>query len=114
EQEKAGNIVVARFTDPLAKDKLGLQMPFLVLTPEGTGRRVIWIGSGDLWRLRQDKEMFHERFWTKLIRYAGSATQGKTTKRITPYLGRTHAANKPIRLDAKIFGKGGEPLGPKA
>lgn len=114
EQEKAGNIVVARFSDPLAKDKSGQQMPFLVLTPEGTGRRVLWVGSGEFWRLRQFREMFHERFWTKMIRYTGSSTQGKATKRITPYLGRTHAANKPIRLDAKIFGKSGEPLGPKA
>ncbi len=114
DQEKAGTIVVARFGDPLAKDKNGQQMPFLVMTPEGTGRRVLWIGSGELWRLRQFKEMFHERFWTKLIRFTGSSSRGTATRRITPYLGRSYPANKPIRLDAKIFGKGGEPLGPKS
>ncbi len=114
EQEKAGNIVVARYTDPQSKDKTGQQMPYIVVTPEGTGRRVIWLGSGELWRLRQYKEMFHERFWTKLIRYAGASNQGQSTKRITLYAGRTFKANRPIPIDAKIFGKEGKPLDAKA
>lgn len=114
EQEKTGQIVVARFVDPVAKDKNGKQMPFIVTTPEGAGRRVIWLGSGELWRLRMFKESYHERFWTKLLRWAGSANQGKTNKRITAFLNTVYKAGKFVDFEARIDGKGGEPLGPKS
>ena len=114
EQEKTGQIVVARFTDPMSKDKNGRQMPFIVVTPEGAGRRVIWLGAGEMWRLRMFKEAYHERFWTKLLRWAGSANQGKISKRLALFLNTAYKAGRFIDFEIRADNKGGEPLGPKA
>jgi hypothetical protein len=109
---KVGSIVIARFMDPSAKDKNGLQQPFIVTTPPASNRRVVWIGSGEMWRLRMYKEIFHERFWTKLARYVGSSNQGAATSRIKAYVGRKQVANKPFDVQYKLEGKGGKPLDP--
>jgi hypothetical protein len=114
EQEKTGQIVVARFTDPMAKDKNGRQMPFIVVTPEGAGRRVVWLGAGEMWRLRMFKEAYHERFWTKLLRWAGSANQGKVSKRLSLFLNTAYKAGRFVDFEIRADNKGGEPLGPKA
>jgi hypothetical protein len=108
---KPGTQIVARFTDPAAAPMAdGSKQAYMVTTVPSSGRRVVWIGSSELWRLRQYKEAFHERFWTKLARYAGAGSQGKTNKRITLVMGSTYTANKWVDVEAKIDGKGGEPL----
>jgi hypothetical protein len=45
------------------------------MTP-GTGK-VVFIGSHEMWRLRMYREKYHERFWIKLARYAGSGNLGR-------------------------------------
>jgi hypothetical protein len=107
---KPGAIVAARFTDPKARLKDNTEQPFFVLSDPSSGQRVVWIGSGETWRLRQFHETYHERFWTKLARYAAAGSQGKATKRITSYVGRNYVANQVIPFEVKIDGKGGEPL----
>jgi hypothetical protein len=103
--------VVARFGDPLAKMKDGVsQQPYLVISDPNSGRRVIWIASGETWRVRQFREAFHERFWTKLTRYAGAKNQGRLAKRIQINMARTFTANRPVEIEAKIDAKGGDPL----
>jgi hypothetical protein len=115
EQAKIGSLIVARFMDPQAKmTKDGTQMPYIVATDPASNRRVVWIGSGEMWRLRQYKEVYHERFWTKLVRYAGTANAGKSNKRITVYIGRRFPAAKFVEFEAKIDGKGGQPLSPRS
>jgi hypothetical protein len=111
ESVKPGAQVVARFGDPQAKMKDGVtQQPFLVLSDPNSGRRVIWISAGETWRLRQYREAFHERFWTKLTRYAGAKNQGRLAKRIQINMARTFTANRPVEIEAKISAKGGDPL----
>jgi hypothetical protein len=114
EREKAGALVVARFTDPLARLKDGSLQPYLVISDPASGRRVVWLGSGEMWNLRRHSEAYHERFWTKLARYAASGSQGKSHKRIVPYIGPKYVGNKPFEFEAKIDGKGGEPLSKNA
>jgi hypothetical protein len=75
----------------------------------GSGK-VVWLGSGETWRLRQYREVYHERFWTKLARYAGSGTVGRLTRLGTINMGRTYAAGKPIDVEAKLFGRDLQPL----
>jgi hypothetical protein len=111
ESTKPGAQVVARFGDPQAKLKDGTtQQPYIVISDPNSGRRVIWIASGETWRLRQYRESFHERFWTKLTRYAGAKNQGRLAKRIQINMARTFTANRPVEIEAKIDAKGGEPL----
>jgi hypothetical protein len=113
EKSKTGSLVVARFFDPDPKAKLkdNTYQPYLVISPPESGRRVVWIGSAETWRLRAFREAYHERFWIKLARYAGARNQGKISRRITPFIESIYAVNRAVSMDFKIDNKGGEPLG---
>ncbi len=112
EKAKTSAVVVARFADPAGKLKDGSLQPYLVTTAPSSNRRVVWIGSGETWRLRSFNVAYHERFWMKLLRYAASNTMSRINKRIRLYMGSTHIANKPIEFEGKFEGKDGEPLAP--
>jgi hypothetical protein len=100
EAVKVGSQVVARFADPRAKLKDGSQMPWIVLSDPNSGRRVSWIANGETYRLRKFNEAYHERFWTKLLRYSAAKNQSKIK----------YKQNQFIQVDARIDGPGGEPL----
>ncbi len=112
EKPKTTSVVVARFTDPKGKLKDQTLQPYIVTTSPSSNRRVVWIGSGEIWRLRSYSVPYHERFWTKLLRYTGSNNMSRVNKRIRLYMGTTHTANKPIEFEGKFEGKEGEPLAP--
>lgn len=72
---------VARFPDPNAiKMPDGKSPPWMVTMQYGQGK-TMWIGSPEIWRLRQFRDDYYERFWTKLIRYMGSGSRRKQTQR---------------------------------
>jgi hypothetical protein len=112
EKAKTSAVVVARFADPAGKLKDNSLQPYIVTTSPSSNRRVVWLGSGEMWRLRSFNVAYHERFWMKLLRYAASNTMSRISKRIRLYMGSTHVANKPIECEAKLEGKDGEPLPP--
>jgi hypothetical protein len=91
--------------------KDGTQMPYIVLSDPNSGRRVVWIANGEIYRLRKFNESYHERFWTKLLRYAGANNQAKVSKRISLNMSSKYKTNQFINIDARIDGPGGEPLG---
>ncbi len=62
----AGGVVLAAFTDPKAKAEGGDERPFLALGKAGKGR-VTYIGSAELWRVREYKVEAYERLWRGLI-----------------------------------------------
>ena len=83
-------------------------MPYIVLSnPADPDHRIVWLGWGEMWRLRQKNEAYLERFWTKLTRYAGGLNQGKVVKRITPNFGRVFTVGQPVVMAASIDDKGG-------
>ncbi len=112
EKAKSSAVVVARFPDPAGKLKDGSLQPYIVTSSPSSNRRVVWLGSGEMWRLRSYNVSYHERFWMKLLRYAASNTMSRISKRIRLYMGSTHIANKPIEFEGKFEGKDGEPLPP--
>ena len=112
EKPKSSAVVVARFPDPAGKLKDGSLQPYIVTSSPSSNRRVVWLGSGEMWRLRSYNVSYHERFWMKLLRYAASNTMSRISKRIRLYMGSTHIANKPIEFEGKFEGKDGEPLPP--
>lgn len=65
---KPGALVLATFADPKAKVQ-DQEQPYLATWAVEKGM-VFSIGSGEVWRLRQHREAFHERFWTELITFA--------------------------------------------
>jgi hypothetical protein len=107
-----GSTVMARFTDPEAKVKTdNTQQPFIVANAETlAGGRVIWIGSAETWRLREYKETYHERFWTKLVKYAGAKSKGAVVRPIRMELGKQYQQNRYVEVVAKIDGPDGQPL----
>jgi hypothetical protein len=66
---KPGATVVATLANPKAKTAGDKERPFLVTMARGKGR-VVYLGSGETWRLRQYREAYHENFWRQLLAYA--------------------------------------------
>src|SRR5260370_41042267 len=77
--------------------------------PYGNGR-VVWLGSAEIWRLRQYREAFHERFWTKLARYVGSGPRSQQNRHGVIVMAKTFTANNLVRLQAQMFGLDMMPL----
>jgi hypothetical protein len=110
---KPSATVVATFSDPRANLRDGREHPYLVTMPYGSGK-VVYIGSGETRRLRQYREVFHERFWTKLGRYAGSGNLTRLSRRGVLVMGREFTAGQFVRLEAQLFGRDLQPLSPGA
>ena len=109
-QKKEGCITVATFSDPLVQDAAGREQPYLVIQPQYGRGRVVWLGSGKLRRLRGFHEVYFDRFWLKLGRYASSGSVGQGTRRIIPNMGKTFAAGKFVEVQAQMFGRDLKPL----
>ncbi len=93
----------------MVKGKPGDTQPFLATGPWGEGK-VIYIASGETWRLRMFKEQYHERFWTKLLREAGSKSANTLNKRITTIMSRTGIVNRYQPFEARFEDLEGFPL----
>jgi hypothetical protein len=48
--------------------------PFLVVMPRGKGR-VVYLGSTELWRVREHEEEAHERLWLQLLGYSAGRSK---------------------------------------
>lgn len=114
---KPNATIVATFADPRARLGNGKEQPWLVTMPYGSGK-VVYLGSGESWRLRMFRETFQERFWTKLSRFAGSGMMTRLGRRGVLVMGREFTAGQVVRLEAQLFGRDLQPLtrsaGPKA
>lgn len=72
---------IARFPDPNAiKMPDGKAPPWLCVMQYGQGRTA-WVGSPEVWRLRQFKDEYFERFWTKFTRYLAAGSRRKQSRR---------------------------------
>lgn len=109
---KTSSIVAARFTDPMAKLKDNQLQPYIVMSPESLPR-VVWIGSAETWRLREYREAYHERFWTKMVQYAAAKSKGGVIRPIRIEASSIIAAGQYMEVEAKIDGPDGQPLDKK-
>jgi hypothetical protein len=66
--KKAGATVLARFGDP--RTGLDGQQPIYMAVHRFSASPVVYLGSGETWRLRRVNPAWFEMLWTKLIRYA--------------------------------------------
>jgi hypothetical protein len=116
-QAKSVATVIATF--PLAKEVGGEGLkgdqPYMVDMPAGTGKS-FFIGSQEIWRLRNYRTAYHERFWIKLARYVGSGNLGRLQKFGESNIPETMTTGKrriEYRLrgpDLKFLGKEALPL----
>lgn len=108
---KPGATVIATLSDPAAMLD-GKEHPFLVVQQFGKGR-VAYVGSSEIWRLRQYREVFFERFWVKLGRYVSAGSRTRQHRRGVLVMGRQFVSGQYVRFEAQLFGQNLEPL-PKA
>lgn len=106
---KPGATVVATITDPSARTAEGKEHPFLVTMPYGKGR-VAFVGSAELRRLRQFREVFYERFWLKLARWTAAGGRTRQNRRGVLVMGREFSSGGYVRVEAQLFGPTLEPL----
>jgi hypothetical protein len=99
---KPGANVLARYTSPDARGKDGKDAPYIVQTRVGQGM-TIFVGSGEIWRLRQYKEVYFERFWTKMARYAASFSQRKQDRRGRILMSSEFTNGNYIRITAQLL-----------
>jgi hypothetical protein len=101
---KPGATVIATFGDPRANMPDGKEQPFLVTQQVGKGI-VVYVSSGEMWRLRDFKEgeVRHERFWTKLGRYASANTRTRITRRGVPVIGKNFTTGRYIPIAVQLF-----------
>ncbi len=107
---KPSATVIATFADPRAKmrgsDK---EQPYLAAMPFGSGK-VVYLGSGETWRLRGYRELYFERFWLKLARYAGSGNLTRLSRRGVLVMGQQFSAGQYVTVEAQLFGRDLRPL----
>lgn len=107
--KKPGATVVATFADPRARLSDGREMPYLVSTQYRRGR-VLYLGWGEMWRLRQYREEFFERFATKAARYAAAGALGAQRNPSNVYVSREYPANSYVRPEAHLLGADLQPV----
>jgi hypothetical protein len=84
------------------------EMPYIVTMPYGAGK-TIFIGSGELWNLRSFDHEYHQRFWSKLVRYMG----GGNLEKINNYgliLMASTAPTGQVAVEAQVLGEDLLPL----
>ena len=107
---KQNALVLAAFDDPsVTMPDKKTPLPFLASGPWGDGK-VVWLASGEMWRLRGYRDSYHERFWTKLLRDVGSKSVNTLNKRITPVMSRYGVVNKFQTFEARFQDLLGKPL----
>ena len=101
---------IARFPDPNAiKLPDGKAPPFLAVMQYGQGKTG-WVGSSEIWRLRQFRDEYFERFWTKFVRYLASGSRRKQTRRGRILMGPTFPAGGYIRLTSQLLDASLQPV----
>jgi hypothetical protein len=80
---KPAATVWASLADAKAKLADGTEAPFLVGQAVEKGR-VVYLGAGEMWRLRLYRNAFFDRFWTGLIHYAAAAPAKDKEKEAPP------------------------------
>src|SRR5262245_11643931 len=90
----------------------GKRPPWLAVMQYGQGRTA-WVGSPEIWRLRQYKDEYFERFWTKFIRYMGAGSRRKVTRRGRILMSPTVGVGGYIRVNAQLLDPSLQPVDPK-
>ena len=99
---KAGATVYAHFSDP--RSQTGSGQPVLLASQYYGSGRVLYLGSGEMWRLRALDEDHYDRFWTKAVREVGQARLKRGNNRGTVLLERNqYVLGQTVRVRAQVL-----------
>jgi hypothetical protein len=103
---KPGASVLAEFLD-VKDDGTADPKPWLVATQPARGRTV-FVGSGEVWRLRTHDLDYYDRFWVKLARYA-AANRDVRASRGRILMNKEFVSGGQIRVQARLLAPNGAP-----
>ncbi len=86
------------------------EQPYLVVQNYGAGKTA-YIGSGEMWRMRQYDEEYHQRFWVKLIRWVASGNLSRQSN-YGQILMAPRAGVGPVPIEAQVLGENMKVLSP--
>ena len=102
---KPSATVLAEFLDIDDKNQ-AVPKPYIVVNQPVRGRTA-WIGSGEIYRIRQTSMAFYDRFWIKLARWT-SANRDARAARGRVLVNKEFTAGNPIRIAARILNTDGK------
>ncbi|MCA9056690.1 MAG: hypothetical protein KDA75_22840, partial [Planctomycetaceae bacterium] len=106
---KAGTTVYAEFTDPLSRGPGG--QPVLIGAQRYGQGQVLYLGSPEMWRLRNEKIEFLDRFWTKLVRKAAEGRSKRGLQRGLFILeGREYDVGQTVPIRVRVVNAQFQPL----
>lgn len=88
-------------------DADGKEHPYLVTLDQGKGR-VIYLASGELWRLRQFDGAYYERIWSNLTEFARG--RGEITSRSRLIVPERLMEGEPVVIHGILTDETGKPL----
>ena len=98
---KPAATVLARFSDPSAR--AGGEAPVYFAEQFFGSGRVFYLGSGEMWRLREVGENAFERFYTRLIRHVAQGRLLRQSSRGTLLVGQdTYGLGKTVEVRAQL------------
>lgn len=103
---KAGVKPLAEFMEVDEKGSVQPR-PFYAVTQAGAGRTA-WIGSPEIYRLRQTDINYYDRFWLKLLRYASAKRNSGSKSRGQVLMGKEFTSGGPIRVQTRVLQPSGE------
>jgi hypothetical protein len=108
---RAGATVVARYMEPNASDNTfdKKEPPYIVTYKYGQGWTA-FMGSSELWRFRQFKDVFFERFWVKMSRFLSSGSRKKQTRRGRILMAKEFTQQDYLRVTAQLLDPSLQPL----
>jgi len=99
---KAGATVHAHFPDPHSQTEYGF--PILMASQFYGEGRTLYLGSGEIWRLRALDEEYYDRFWVKAVREVGQGRTKRGTKRGTLLLERNqYLLGQTVNVRARLL-----------
>lgn len=106
---KPGANVLATYSDPRALVS-GQPPPAIASQFFGAGR-VVYLGSGEMWRLRRVGDKHHDQFWVKLVRHLGQGRLLRGAGRGSIIVDADDfPTGAPVRVEARILDEAFRPL----
>ena len=106
-KHKRGASVLAEFVDLDDKDGQPVKWPYLVVTQPARGRSA-FLGSGEIYRIRQTDPAYYDRFWIKMCRFLVANREAKASRgRIL--ISKEIVSGGPVRVQARILGPNARP-----
>ena len=102
---KAGATIVARYMEPNSADNTfdKKEPPYIVAYRYGQGWTA-FMGSSEIWRFRQYKDAYFERFWVKMCRFLSAGNRKKQNRRGRILMAREFQSGDVLRMTVQELG----------